>query len=116
MTSPHLILYIEFELLSNPGEFTIDFTNALVNGIWVSMSEKSKSPTTKIYKIKIMGHLEEDWSDWFERLTFTYESDGTTTLHCPLPDQAALHSILLKIRDLNIKLISVTQSDENLED
>ena len=63
-----------------------------------------------------MGRLEEDWSDWFEDLTFTYESDDTTTIQCPLPDQAALHSILLKIRDLNIKLISVTQSDEKLED
>jgi hypothetical protein len=49
-------------------------------------------------------------------LTFTYESDDTTTLHCPLPDQAALHSVLLKIRDLNIKLISITLSDEKLEE
>ena len=80
------------------------------------MSERSKKPTTNNYKIKIMGHLEDNWSDWFEGLTFTYESDGTTTLHCPLPDQAALHSTLLKIRDLNIKLISVTQSDEKLKD
>ena len=80
------------------------------------MTEESKKTTTRNYKIKISGHLDDDWSDWFEGLTFTHESDGTTTLHCPLPDQAALHSILLKIRDLNIKLISVIQSDEKLED
>ena len=80
------------------------------------MSEGSKKPTIKKYEIKISGHFDDNWSDWFEGLTFTHESDGTTTLHCPLPDQAALHSILLKIRDLNIQLISVTQSDEKLED
>jgi hypothetical protein len=80
------------------------------------MSKRQNKPTSKEYEIKIMGHLEEDWLDWFEGLTFIHESDGTTTLHCPLPDQAALHSVLLKIRDLNIKLISVTQSDEKLEE
>jgi hypothetical protein len=71
------------------------------------MSEQPKT----IYKIKIMGHLEDNWSDWFEGVTFIYESDDTTTLLCPLPDQAALHSILLKIRDMNFKLISVTQDE-----
>jgi hypothetical protein len=75
------------------------------------MSENQEKPETIFYQIKIMGHLEEDWSDWFEGLTFTYESDDTTTIHCPLPDQAALHSVLLKIRDLNLKLISVTQTE-----
>ena len=80
------------------------------------MSKRHKKATSKIYKIKIMGHLGDNWSDWFDGLTFTYEDDDTTTIHCPLPDQAALHSVLLKIRDLNLKLISVTQSDEQLED
>jgi hypothetical protein len=80
------------------------------------MSEGSNKPAANNYKIKISGHLDDNWSDWFEGLTFKYESDDTTTLHCPLPDQAALHGILLKIRDLNIKLISVTQSYEKLEE
>lgn len=80
------------------------------------MSERSKKPTIKNYEIKISGHLDDNWSDWFEGLTFTHDSDDTTTLHCPLPDQAALHSILLKIRDMNIKLISVTQGDEKLQE
>ena len=80
------------------------------------MSDNQEKPETIYYQIKIVGRLEKDWSDWFEGLTFTYESDGTTTMHCPLPDQAALHSVLIKIRDLNIKLISVAQSDEKLEE
>jgi len=68
------------------------------------------------YEIKIKGRLEKRWSEWFGKLAFTYESDGTTTLSGPLPDQAALHSILLKIRDMNLPLISVTQSEANPEE
>lgn len=62
-------------------------------------------------EIKIKGRLEERWSAWFEGLAFTYMNDGTTLLSGPLPDQAALHSILLKIRDMNLTLISVTQTE-----
>ena len=62
-----------------------------------------------VYQLKIKGHLEEHWAEWFEEMTFTHEEDGTTTLYGPLPDQAALHSILRKIRDLNLQLISVKQ-------
>lgn len=64
-----------------------------------------------ICEIKIKGRLEKRWSEWFEGLTFIYEGDGTTTLSGPLPDQAALHSILLKIRDMNLTLISVNQKE-----
>ena len=63
----------------------------------------------RFYEIKIKGHLEERWAEWFEEMTFTHEKDGTTTLYGPLPDQAALHSILRKIRDLNLRLILVKQ-------
>jgi hypothetical protein len=62
-----------------------------------------------VYQLKIKGHLEKHWAEWFEEMTFTHEIDGTTILYGPLPDQAALHSILRKIRDLNIQLISVKQ-------
>ena len=63
----------------------------------------------EFYQINLKGHLEERWVAWFEEMTFTHEKDGTTTLSGPLPDQAALHSILRKIRDLNLQLISVKQ-------
>jgi hypothetical protein len=80
------------------------------------MSEEPKINSSTIYKIKIKGRLECHWTDWFEGLVFTYENDGTTTIQGPLPDQAALHSILLKIRDLNLSLISVAELESNLED
>ncbi|MFC1923457.1 hypothetical protein ACFLY4_09240 [Chloroflexota bacterium] len=69
-----------------------------------------------IYKIRIKGHLDTKWSDWFDGLQINHEKDGTSTLYCPLPDQAALHSILRKIRDLNLQLISVEQVKLDAED
>jgi hypothetical protein len=80
------------------------------------MDDDYKRSSPIICEIKIKGRLEERWSEWFEGLTFTYESDSTTTLSGPLPDQAALHSILLKIRDMNLTLISVTQIESSPED
>jgi len=67
------------------------------------------------YEIRIRGRLEKRWAKSFEGLAFTHESDGTTTLSGPLPDQAALHSILLKIRDMNLTLISVSQTESKPE-
>ena len=53
--------------------------------------------------------MDKKWTDWFDGLQITHREDGTTTLCGPIPDQAALHSILRKIRDLNLQLISVEQ-------
>ena len=61
------------------------------------------------YKIRIKGHMDTEWADWFDDLQIIHENDGTTTLCGPLPDQAALHSILRRIRDLNLQLLSVKQ-------
>jgi hypothetical protein len=61
------------------------------------------------YKIKIKGHMDTKWADWFDGLQITHEKDGTSTLYGPIPDQTALHSILRKIRDMNLQLISVNQ-------
>ncbi len=68
------------------------------------------------YKIRIKGHMDKKWADWFDGLQITHEKDGTSTLYGPLLDQAALHSILRKIRDLNLELISVKQVAINAED
>jgi hypothetical protein len=70
-----------------------------------------KSP--KIYEIKIKGHLDDHWADWFEGMTFTHESGGNTTLCGPVTDQAALHGILNGIRDLGLSLVSVQRVDSD---
>jgi hypothetical protein len=61
----------------------------------------------KHYAIRIKGHLDQRWADWFAGLTFTHDSDGTTQLEGPLADQAALHGVLNKLRDLALPIISV---------
>ena len=59
------------------------------------------------YEIKVKGHLDQRWSEWFASLELTHLEDDETLLAGPLPDQAALHSLLERIRDLNLKLVSV---------
>ena len=55
-----------------------------------------------------MGHLEERWAAWFDGLNLTRETDGTTVIHGPVSDQAALHGLLQKVRDIGVPLLSVT--------
>lgn len=63
------------------------------------------------YEIKVKGHLDPSWSDWFAGLTLTYLEGDVTLLSGPLPDQASLHGLLERIRDLNLILISVSCGD-----
>ena len=60
-----------------------------------------------LYQIRIKGHLGSPWMDWFEGLTITLEEDGNTLLTGPVVDQAALHGLLKKVRDLGVPLLSV---------
>ena len=71
-----------------------------------------------IYQISIKGLLHTRWSEWFEGWTLTPQEDGTTTLSSPLVDQAALHGAIMKIRDLNLTLLSVKniETDSSLSD
>ena len=66
-------------------------------------------PEQLSYEIKIKGELDPLWMEWFENLTLTHDCEGNTVLTGPIVDHTALHSILLKIRDLNLKLISVNE-------
>jgi hypothetical protein len=63
------------------------------------------------YEIRVKAHLSDDWSDWFTGLTVHQEPDGKTVLCGPL-DQAALHGVLAKVRDLGLVLVAVTQSTQ----
>jgi hypothetical protein len=59
------------------------------------------------YEIRLKGHLDARWAAWFDGLTVTRGGDGTTVIHGPVADQAALHGLLQKTRDLGLPLISV---------
>jgi hypothetical protein len=61
------------------------------------------------YKIKINGHLDIKWADWFDGMQIIHENDGTTTLYGTVIDQAALQGILKKVSNLNLELISVNK-------
>ncbi len=65
------------------------------------------------YEIRLKGHLDSRWTAWFDGLNLTNESDGTTTICGPVVDQAALHGLLQKVRDLGMPLVSVTQVESD---
>ena len=60
------------------------------------------------YHIRVKGHLDLVWSEWFENLTIIHTSNGETTLAGPVADQAALYGLILKARDLGLTLVAVT--------
>src|SRR5437016_13580332 len=62
-----------------------------------------------VYQIRIKGHLGRHWTNWFGSLTITLEDNGETLLTGPVVDQAALHGVLRKVRDLGMPLLSVTR-------
>jgi hypothetical protein len=67
------------------------------------------------YAIEVQGHLDDHWSEWLGNLSLTRNDDGTTTLLGPLADQAELHGVLAKLRDLGVPLISFTPTDSRRE-
>jgi hypothetical protein len=69
-----------------------------------------------VYRIIIKGHLDPEWSDWFDGLTITLVDNGKTMLTGPLVDQTALHGVLIKIRDLGLPLLSLTSIEAGRED
>ena len=74
----------------------------------------SDKPMT--YQIRIKGHLGQQWMEWFDGLTITLEQDGNTLLAGPVIDQAALHGILKKIRDLGMQLLSINSIGQDPQD
>ncbi|MBW7882523.1 MAG: hypothetical protein H3C34_07790 [Caldilineaceae bacterium] len=78
----------------------------------MSEEHESKSDPSEpvVYHIRIKGHLSRQWTEWFAGATITLEKNGETLLICPVADQAALHALLRKVRDLNMPLISVIRT------
>jgi len=67
-------------------------------------------------EIRIKGHLDDRWADWFGGLTITLEDNGDTLLTGPVVDQAALHGLLKKVRDLGMPLLSVIRVEPSQAD
>ena len=66
------------------------------------------------YEIRLRGHLDPRWATWFDGLSLTTADDGTTVLRGRLGDQAALHGVLQKVRDLGLPLLSLTRLDSDV--
>jgi len=63
------------------------------------------------YEIRVQGRLDDRWAAWFDGLDLSWTDDGTTLLRGPVTDQAALHGLLHKLRDLGVPLHSVTRAE-----
>jgi len=72
-----------------------------------NLNSKTDPRQPMVYQIRVKGHLGSQWTEWFGGLTVTLEDDGETLLTGPVVDQAALHGVLRKVRDLGIPLVSV---------
>jgi hypothetical protein len=77
-----------------------------------SFDPKTASNRAIIYQIRVQGHLGSQWKDWFGGLSVTLEDNGETLLTGLVADQAALHGLLRKVRDLGIPLVSVVRLDQ----
>ena len=69
--------------------------------------QKNEPNGPTVYQIRLKGHLDDQWADWFGGLTITLEEDGNTLLTGPVVDQAALFGLLKKVRDLGMPLVSI---------
>lgn len=68
---------------------------------------ETKQPQPEIFEIRLRGHLDTRWTGWFDGMTITQTEDGNTVLAGPVADQAALHGLLKKVRDLGLPLLSI---------
>lgn len=75
------------------------------------MTQSPRRRLPAAYQLRVDGHLDHHWSSWFGDLTLTHEDDGTTSLAGVISDQAELHGLLAKIRDLGVTLISLAVVD-----
>jgi len=77
---------------------------------------KPNSGQPIVYQLRLKGHLDSQWTDWFEGLAITLEDNGDTLLTGPVIDQSALHGLLKKVRDLGMPLVSINCVDPGKPD
>lgn len=71
--------------------------------------------TNAVFRIRVRGHLRPGWSEWFGGMSISYEANGDTILSGPVADQAALHGLLVRVRDLGLTLVSLSSSEAPAE-
>ena len=76
---------------------------------------ESEHERLEVYQIVVKGHLDTEWSDWFDGLTITLVDNGETILTGPIVDQTALHGVLIKIRDVGLPLLGLTRREPERE-
>ena len=81
-----------------------------------TLNMKHDSSQSMVYQIRLQGHLGLQWTEWFEGLTITLEDNGDTLVTGPVVDQAALHGLLKKVRDLGMPLVSVIRVEPGQAD
>jgi hypothetical protein len=86
------------------------------NGMSDIQSSTKIPDEPNLYEIRLKGHLTDRWAGWFGDVSIRLEDDGTTRLTCPVIDQAALHGLLKKVRDLGLPLISVSPLEHGQAD
>jgi hypothetical protein len=81
-------------------------------------SNKDQAESEMVYEIRVRGHMDRQWANWFNGMSITLEENGDTLLTGPVIDQAALHGLLRRIRDLGMPLLALTciENDEGDDD
>jgi hypothetical protein len=112
----HILSAVDDAVLSPPAGHRRGRQSANQHGdsesqLFMTQTRKRQWPAT--YRFRIDGHLDSHWSPWFGGLTLAHEEDGTTSLTGSVSDQARLHGLLTKIRDLGVTLISLAVVDSD---
>jgi hypothetical protein len=76
----------------------------------------TSTSNAKVYEIRLKGHLEARWVKWFDGMAITLDDNGNTLLSGPVADQAALHGLFKKVRDLGLPLLSINSVEPDAEE